>query len=143
MIVEMHLSFDRSDAEDMVTLARVTAALADKPEAEASRPEPAKPERKPRQKPEPKSEPKPSADIEEEEIPAPVDEPEPQEDLLGSVDEEPEQTFTVQDALDAAAPLIAGDKGAVVKKALNAVGAQRVGQLKPEQIANFIKALGE
>jgi hypothetical protein len=66
--------------------------------------------------------------------PAPKPEPEPEEDLIGG---EP----TVQDAIDAATLLIGQGKQPVVKAALKKVGGDRVGNIAPDKVAEFLAAL--
>lgn len=66
--------------------------------------------------------------------PTPEPTPEPAEDLLGGGP-------TVDDAMKVAAPLVSAGKTAVVKAALEQVGAPKVGKLEGEQIAKFIAIL--
>jgi hypothetical protein len=68
--------------------------------------------------------------------PEPEPEPEPEEDLIGGGD-----ALTVDDAVNKAQDLVTSGKSSVVKKALAAVGAKRVGELEPNQVADFVAAL--
>lgn len=70
-------------------------------------------------------------------------EPEPEapaeeeEDLLGGGDE-----VTMEDAVAAATKLVSEGRAAEVKEALGKVGAKRVSEIKPGDLAAFVKSLG-
>lgn len=92
------------------------------PPAPAPKPAPAKKAAAaPKPAPEPVVEPEPA--------------PEPEEDLVGGA------TFTIGDAVAKATALVSDGESKKVKAALVAVGAPKVGELKPEQVPAFMAAL--
>lgn len=76
-------------------------------------------------KPAPEPDPEPEAEAAE-----------PEEDLIGGG-----EALSLDDAVSKAQDLVTSGKSAVVKKALAAVGAKRVGELEQSQIADFVAAL--
>lgn len=74
---------------------------------------------------------------------APEPEPEEEEDDVLGEDEDDDVTAgpTLEDAQSKAKELVGAGKTALVRKALQAVGVNRVSELKPAQIAAFFKAL--
>ena len=100
-------------------------------------PEPVKVTEKPapKAKAAPKAKPAPKAEAEPEKAPAPKakPEPEPKAETGGKA--------AVDDAVARASALLSAGQAARVKEALEALDIQRVSQLKPSQVSDFLKAL--
>lgn len=98
-------------------------------------PEPVKVTEKPapKAKAAPKAKPAPKAEPEPEKAPAPKAEPEPKAETGGKA--------AVDDAVARASALLSAGQAARVKEALEALDIQRVSQLKPSQVSDFLKAL--
>ena len=101
---------------DKAILALVTGTVVEEP---AKAPAPA-----PKKTPAPKPAPEPESEDDEEDS----------EDLIGG-------GLTVQDAVDKATELVNAGKGAAVKAALKAVGADRVSNLPASKVAQFLEKL--
>lgn len=119
----------RAFIDSLVAEEPAVAVIKSEPEAQAAEPEaPAAPvRRKPGPKPRPKPEPEPELE------PEPVDEP--ADDVMGDGP-------SLDEAQARARELVGDGKTSVVRKALDAVGVKRVGELAPGQVAAFMKALG-
>ena len=129
----VHVSFDTvgTTAEELKAVRAFIDSLvaeepssATEPEAPATEPEPEAPAAPVRRKPGPKPRPKPEPE------PEPVD-----DDVMG-------EGPSLDEAQARARELVGDGKTSVVRKALDAVGVKRVGELAPGQVAAFMKALG-
>ena len=104
-------------------------------------PEPVKVTEKPapKAKAAPKAKPAPKAEAEPEKAPAPKAEAEPEKAPAPKA--ETGGKAAVDDAVARASALLSAGQAARVKEALEALDIQRVSQLKPSQVSDFLKAL--
>lgn len=87
----------------------------------------------PKAKPEPKAEAKPEPEPEKAPAPKAETKPAPKAETGGKA--------AVDDAVARASALLSAGQAARVKEALEALDIQRVSQLKPSQVSDFLKAL--
>ena len=97
----------------------------------------------PKAKPEPKAEAKPEPEPKAEAKPEPEPEkaPAPKAETKPAPKAETGGKAAVDDAVARASALLSAGQAARVKEALEALDIQRVSQLKPSQVSDFLKAL--